>query len=71
MRYQYYQQMDKIIVEEAPIVPLYYDKVIRLIQNNINGLSKNPMNLLTLKRVQKELPSIKANSLEPDSVQML
>ena len=54
LRYRYYQQMDNIMVEEAPIVPLYYDQIIRLVQNNINGLSKNPMNLLSLKRVQKE-----------------
>lgn len=54
LRYRYYQQMDNIMVEEAPIVPLYYDQIIRLVQNNINGLSKNPMNLLSLKRVRKE-----------------
>jgi len=61
IRYQYYQEMDKIMIEEAPIVPLYYDQVIRLTQNNIIGLSKNPMNLLTLKRVQKKTISKKVN----------
>ena len=54
IRFRYYQQMDRIIIEEAPIVPLYYDDVIRLVQNSISGLSTNPMNLLTLKRVKKE-----------------
>ncbi len=54
IRFKYYQQMDQIIIEEAPIVPLYYDDVIRLVHNNISGLSTNPMNLLTLKRVKKE-----------------
>jgi len=46
--------MDSIIISEAPIVPLYYDQVIRLVQNNITGLNRNPMNLLTLKKVKKE-----------------
>jgi peptide/nickel transport system substrate-binding protein len=51
-RYHYYQQMDKIIIEEAPIVPLYYDEVVRFSQKNIVDLGINPVNLLTLKRVK-------------------
>lgn len=54
VRYEYYRQMDQIIMDEAPVVVLYYDQVLRLVQNNITGLSNNPMNLLTLKRVKKE-----------------
>jgi peptide/nickel transport system substrate-binding protein len=53
IRHQYYREMDSIIISEAPIVPLYYDQVIRLVQNNITGLNRNPMNLLTLKTVKK------------------
>jgi peptide/nickel transport system substrate-binding protein len=45
--------MDAILMDEAPVVVLYYDKVMRLIQNNIEGLGNNSMNLLTLKRVKK------------------
>ncbi|MBL4753950.1 MAG: ABC transporter substrate-binding protein [Flavobacteriales bacterium] len=55
IRYGYYQKMDRIIIEEAPIVPLYYDDVIRLVQNDICGLSTNAMNLLTLKKVHKSI----------------
>ena len=44
--------MDKIIIEEAPVVPLYYDEVVRLIRNNIVDLGINPVNLLTLKKVK-------------------
>ncbi|PCJ22756.1 MAG: ABC transporter substrate-binding protein [Flavobacteriales bacterium] len=53
LRYHYYQQMDKIIIEEAPIVPLYYDEAVRLIQKNVVGLGVNPQNLLSLKKVRK------------------
>ncbi|WBX71956.1 ABC transporter substrate-binding protein [Tenacibaculum retecalamus] len=52
-RYELYQQMDSIIIEEAPIVPLYYDEVIRFSQKNIQGLGINPIDLLNLKRVKK------------------
>lgn len=53
-RYQLYQKMDSIIIEEAPIIPLYYDEVIRFSQKNIKGLGINPIDLLSLKTVRKE-----------------
>lgn len=53
-RYAYYQQMDQLLLDDAPIVPLYYDQVLRLVQNNIRGLTSNPMNMLSLKNVKKE-----------------
>ncbi len=53
-RYHIYQQMDNIIMEEAPVVILYYDQSVKLIQNNISGLPSNGLNILDLKRVQKK-----------------
>jgi peptide/nickel transport system substrate-binding protein len=53
-RYRIYQQMDNIIMEEAPVVILYYDQSVKLIQNNISGLPSNGLNILDLKRVQKK-----------------
>jgi peptide/nickel transport system substrate-binding protein len=52
-RIELYQEMDRIIVEEAPVVNLYYDEAIKFHHKNIEGLEINPMNLLTLKRVKK------------------
>ncbi|MGZ4038795.1 MAG: ABC transporter substrate-binding protein, partial [Bacteroidia bacterium] len=49
-----YQQMDQMIVDDAPIIPLYYDQVIRLVSHNIQGMTSNPMNLLNLKTVTKK-----------------
>lgn len=54
-RFKLYHQMEKIIVEEAPIVPLYYDKVIRMHQKSVTDLGSNPMNLLVLKSVKKSV----------------
>ena len=53
IRHAYYQKMDKIIIESAVIVPLYYDKVLRFTNKNITGFESNAMNLLDLKRVRK------------------
>jgi peptide/nickel transport system substrate-binding protein len=53
-RIELYQEMDRIIIEEAPIVNLYYDEAIKFHPKNIEGLEINPMNLLTLKRVKKK-----------------
>ncbi|RPD50382.1 ABC transporter substrate-binding protein [Hymenobacter sediminis] len=53
-RYALYQQMDRIVVEECPVVAVYYDEVVRLTQNNVQGLTPNPMNQLVLERVRKE-----------------
>lgn len=52
IRYDYYRAMDRILIEEAPVVTLYYDEVVRLIQANVDGLGINPINLLTLKNVK-------------------
>jgi oligopeptide transport system substrate-binding protein len=54
LRHRLYQEMDRLILEEAPVIPLYYDRVIRILQPGIRGLSGNPMNHLQLKRVRKE-----------------
>ncbi len=49
-RYLVYQELDRIIIEKAAIVPLYYDQVVRFTPIELNGLGSNPMNLLSLKR---------------------
>jgi peptide/nickel transport system substrate-binding protein len=54
LRYRYYFQMDSIIVEEAPVVVLYYDQVLRFTHQNISGLNSNSMNSLNLKTVKKK-----------------
>lgn len=54
-RYALYQQMDNLVMEQSPVVVLYYDKLVNLYQNNISGFSLNGQNLLVLKRVVKTL----------------
>ncbi|MDL2240776.1 ABC transporter substrate-binding protein [Bacteroidales bacterium OttesenSCG-928-K22] len=45
-----YQQMDRILMEEPPIIVLYYDRVLRFVNKKVDGLGSNPVNLLELKR---------------------
>ena len=42
-------------MDESPVIVLYYDKVLRLTQNNVEGLGSNAMNLLMLKNVRKKI----------------
>lgn len=56
LRFILYRQMEGIMMEESPIVVLYYDQVLRFYRENISGIGINPMNLLTLKSVVKKQP---------------
>lgn len=53
VRYRLYQEMDKFIVEDAPVVPLFYDMVIHLVHTNIKGFNANSLNLLELRKTEK------------------
>ncbi len=49
-----YKQMDSLVMKTTPIVPLFYDEVVRFSQKNVIGLGINPVNLLELKQVKKK-----------------
>jgi peptide/nickel transport system substrate-binding protein len=51
-RYLIYWKLDSMIMEEAAIVPLYYDQVVRFIPRGLEGLGSNPTNLLSLKKAK-------------------
>jgi peptide/nickel transport system substrate-binding protein len=53
VRFDYYQKMNKIMMAQSPVIILYYDQVLRFVRKDIKDLGINPINLLTLKRVQK------------------
>ena len=48
-----YRQMDQMIINDAPVVPLWYDEVIHLVQPSITGFQPNGLNLLELRWVRK------------------
>ncbi len=49
-----YRKMDQMVMDQAPVIVLYYDKVLRLSGNNLHGLDANAMNWLMLEKVKKE-----------------
>jgi oligopeptide transport system substrate-binding protein len=53
IRYAMYRQMDRIIINDAPVVPLWYDMAIHLVQSDIKNFYPNSLNLLELRRVKK------------------
>lgn len=48
-----YTKMDSLIMSQTPVVPLFYDEVLRFTRKSVSGLGINPINLLDLKRVKK------------------
>jgi len=52
-RYALYRRMDQLIVDAAPVVPLWYDEVIRMVDPHVKGFRPNALNLLELRRVDK------------------
>ncbi len=52
-RYKLYQQMDQLVINDAPVVPLWYDMAIHLVHPNIVNFYPNSLNLLELRQVKK------------------
>lgn len=52
-RYELYRQMDRLIVEDSPVIPLWYDMALHLVHVNISGFYPNSLNMLELRKVKK------------------
>ncbi len=53
-RYAFYSNMEMILVEESPVIFLFYDETAQFANRRVSGLSRNAINLLSLKKVQIE-----------------
>jgi oligopeptide transport system substrate-binding protein len=49
-----YRQMDQLIINDAPVVPLWYDEVFRLVNPRVKNFHANGLNLLELRKVTIE-----------------
>ena len=49
-----YTTIDSLAMDNAIMVPLFYDEVVRFTQKKVSGLGINPINMLDLKRVKKD-----------------
>ena len=52
IRYTLYQQADQLMINDAPVVPLWYDKVIWLVQPHVKHFQPNALNLLELRKTR-------------------
>jgi peptide/nickel transport system substrate-binding protein len=48
-----YRMMDSLVMQQAPVIILFYDEVLRFVRKDISGLGSNPVNQLDLLRVIK------------------
>ncbi|WP_461597992.1 ABC transporter substrate-binding protein [Winogradskyella sp.] len=53
VRAELYTKMDSLVMSAAPIVPMFYDEVVRFTRKDVKGLGINATNLLELKSVKK------------------
>lgn len=53
LRLLYYQNMDRILIEEAPVIFLFYDETALFASKEIIGLEANGINLLKVKQIEK------------------
>ena len=58
-RVKIFQQMDNILAEEVPAIPLYFDAAVRFAKKEIKNFRPNPMNYLYLTRVYKDSLGLK------------
>jgi oligopeptide transport system substrate-binding protein len=49
-----FKKMNRLLMENAVVLPLFYDQSLRLYQNNISGIYSDALNSLNLKYVQKK-----------------
>lgn len=52
IRFNLYREMDQLVINDAPAVPLFYDMVIHLVNKNVQGIQPNALNLLELRWVK-------------------
>lgn len=57
VRFDLYKRMDRMIIEDAVIVPLWYDQVIHLVRPELTDFNPNALNILELRHVRKKRAS--------------
>ena len=53
-RTRLYQTIDSLVMQEAPVMVLYYDQILHFTHKNVSGLRSNAMNNLDLRYVRIE-----------------
>ncbi|HNL38505.1 MAG TPA: hypothetical protein PKH43_05220, partial [Saprospiraceae bacterium] len=51
-RFGLYREMERILIDEAPVVFLFYDETAQFARKGVEGLPRNAIGLLSLKKVK-------------------
>ncbi|NJO25964.1 MAG: ABC transporter substrate-binding protein [Bacteroidia bacterium] len=71
IRYTLYQKMDQMVIKDAPVIPLWYDKAIHLVNKKVSGFYPNALNLLELRRTKLKIFLKNFSSLTFTGLQLL
>ncbi|HZH65025.1 MAG TPA: ABC transporter substrate-binding protein, partial [Flavisolibacter sp.] len=52
IRYELYKKADAVMIKDAPVVPLWYDVAVHLVQMDVASFHPNALNLLELRRTK-------------------
>lgn len=58
-RNELYTQLDSMLMDDAPVVVLYYDQAVRFLQKGVKNCAPNPINMLDLRRTYIEKQTTK------------
>lgn len=50
-RFELYEQADQVIIDDAPVMPIFYDEIYRLVQKNVRNFFENAMEYRDVSRV--------------------
>lgn len=53
-RFELYRKMNQMVMDYSPVVPVFYDQSVVILQNNVSGYQLNPLSLMILKNVRKK-----------------
>lgn len=52
IRWNLYRKMDSLVMQQAPLIPLFYDQMTHFLNPRVSGFSATPMNVISLKDVE-------------------
>lgn len=58
-RYQYFAEAERIMMEDAPVIIIWYGENYRLLHSNVHNFHNNPMNYYDLSNVYLKAPEVK------------
>ena len=52
LKWDLYNQLEAVLIDESPVIPLFYDETVRFFSKRVSGMKANSMNQLDLSEVK-------------------